>query len=528
MGRRIAVAAALLAIVAVPFCLRPAGPGARRAQDVVVVVTPNNEAIRHEFGRGFEAWYQARTGRTVKVDWRVLGGTSEIARLLDGSYLGSFRDLWTRRLGRPWNDEVEAAVLDDRLPASASAQARAARSAFLGSDAGCGIDVFFGGGNFDFERQAAMGTLVDGGIARSHPDWLGQGGIPESFDGNLYRDPHGRWYGCVVSCYGILYNRDALRRLGLPAPRRWSDLEDPRYVGEVALCDPTKSGSVAMAIENILQEQMRRRLSLGDGEPAAVRRGWLDGLRLVQRVGANARYFTDDSQKPPVDVADGNCAAGLCIDFYGRQQQEALRRRGAADRVGFVAPAGGTAYSVDPIGLLRGAPHAEAGRAFLEYVLSPEGQRLWNFDPGAPGGPKDFALRRLPVRRDFYERDDWKAYRSDPEADPYSGAGDLVYRPEWTSPLFAEMAFIVRVMCQDTHPDLVRAWRAIASAPEPARSRALSVLQDLSAVSYERAGGAIRQALESPDKLDAVRMAHRLADGFRTQYERAEAIAERR
>ena len=52
----------------------------------------------------------------------------------------------------------------------------------------------------------------------------------------------------------------------------------------------------------------------------AIEQGWIDGVRLMQRIGANARYFTDTSTKIPVDVSMGNAAAGLAIDFYGRYQ----------------------------------------------------------------------------------------------------------------------------------------------------------------------------------------------------------------
>ena len=39
---------------------------------------------------------------------------------------------------------------------------------------------------------------------------------------------------------------------------------------------------------------------------------------------------------------------------------------------------------------------------FIEFVLSIDGQKLWNFKTSSPGGPERFALRRMPVRRDFY------------------------------------------------------------------------------------------------------------------------------
>ena len=179
------------------------------------------------------------------------------------------------------------------------------------------------------------------------------------------------WFGSVISSFGIVYNRDAIKRLGFAAaPAQWADLGDPRFIGEIALCDPTKSGSITMAFENVIQQQMQAQLPATSSEAAAVRAGWMTGLQLIQRIGANARYFTDTSQKPPIDVADGDCAAGLCIDFYGNQQAEAVLRRGDSNRVGFTSPVGGTAYSVDPIALLRGAPNRHAAELFLEYALS--------------------------------------------------------------------------------------------------------------------------------------------------------------
>src|SRR5207248_2033648 len=103
--------------------------------------------------------------------------------------------------------------------------------------------------------------------------------------------------------YGILFNRDAWRRVGLERePSQWSDLADARLIGEVGLADPTKSGSVAKAFENIIQQQMQRRLQSSAGAPGrddgihslapaatnesrAIRQGWLDGMRMIQLIG---------------------------------------------------------------------------------------------------------------------------------------------------------------------------------------------------------------------------------------------------
>jgi iron(III) transport system substrate-binding protein len=546
---------ALIAVVALPFALRPRRAAPAKADDTVVIITPHNEAIRFEYARGFAEWYRARTGRTVSIDWRMIGGTSDIARFLESEYTAAFERHWTHVLGRTWSAEVLAAFQNGRLAADAPAAATEARGAFLASDVSCGIDVFFGGGTYDFERQAMAGRLIDSGLLRTHPEWFTAEVIPQNFGGEDYWRKDGLWFGTVLSSYGILFNRDALKRLGFTRdPAQWEDLADPRLSGEVGLADPTKSGSVAKAFENIIQQHMQRRLralaieapawSAADRERRAIREGWRDGLQLIQLIGANARYFTDSSQKPPIDVAAGDCAAGLCIDFYGRQQQEAVRRRSAsagsafttprepassapdaAERLGYVSPSGGSVASVDPIALLRGAKHRAAAIAFIEYSLSMEGQKLWNFRPGTPGGPQRFVLRRMPVRRDFYAHAEWKPLRSDPDESPFDQREPLVYREAWTGNSFREMAFLIRVMCLDQHAELARTWRAINAAPEPAKSRALAVMQDMDAADYDRVTGEIHTRLGAKDRVEEVRLAKELGDGFRANYARAEAIA---
>ena len=524
---------ALVAVLALPFLLRPGRVPALQADDTVVVITPHNEAIRSEFSIAFQKWYRERTGRSVALDWRVIGGTSEITRFLESEYIASFQNYWTRQLNRPWGTEVQAAFANGHLPADAPPVAREARAAFLDSKVGCGIDVFFGGGSFDFALQAAAGRLVDSGVRERHPEWFRPEVIPPSYTGQPYWDPEGRWIGAVLSNYGIISNLDAVARLHLDhAPENWDDLADPRLLGEVALCDPTKSSSIAQAFENVIQEQIYRERARLQGSAAAltpeqdrasVRAGWRNGLRLLQRIGANARYFTDSSQKPPIDVQQGNSAAGMCIDFYGRAEEQSARERSGVRRLAYRSPPAGTVVSCDPIALLRGAPHHDAAVAFIEFVLSLDGQRLWNFRPGTPGGPYRFALRRLPIRRDFYAHDEWRAFRSDPDNDPYAGAAPLVYNAAWTGGIFRETAFVIRVMCQDTHPQLVAAWRAIIAAGMPAD--ALEKFGDLSFVDYDQMTARVKKAMTAKSKVDEVLLARELAEQFRRNYAAAEELA---
>jgi hypothetical protein len=229
--------------------------------------------------------------------------------------------------------------------------------------------------------------------------------------------------------------------------------------------------------------------------PSAVEQGWLDGLRLIQRIGANARYFTDGASQVPIDVSMGNAAAGLAIDFYGRYQAETSRGPDGKERMVYVTPAGGSSISADPISLLRGAQHRELAVRFIHYVLSEEGQRLWNYSPATPGGPHRFALRRLPIRRDFYPSPDpavQTAYEShrphtvdalgDPGINPYALAGGFTYQSRWTGRHFSVHRDLIRAMCLDAGEELRAAWQAIIrnGGPEeqPEAVRTLGRLPD--------------------------------------------------
>ena len=99
----------------------------------------------------------------------------------------------------------------------------------------------------------------------------------------------------------------------------------------------------------------------------------------------------------------------------------------------------------------------------------------------------------------------------------------LVYRPEWTGGLFSELRFILRVMCLDSHPEMTEAWREIVAAGSP--PEAVAVFSDVSAVDYAAASERIKQALRAKDKVEELRLAKELGEGFRAQYARAAEIA---
>jgi len=445
---RIIVGVCFVAVLALPVVYQsdePAEPDAGEARRLVIM-SPHNEQIQHEFGRAFSLWHDKRFGERVEVDWRDVGGTSDMRRII----LSQLR--------------------------------MRARQGI--ADEGIGVDLIFGGGDYEFEHKFKPGVTVPMRDDRGEPLRDANGEVrlrrvsalqPVELDPNLMRhafatariadkklyDPEGYWYGAVLSSFGIVYNRDVVKLLGLNEPTTWADLADPRYYGNVALADPAHSGSIRVTYDAILQ-----------------RYGWARGVRTLRRVFANARYFAPGASKVPVDVTSGEAAAGMCIDFYGRFQAQTVGPGKVVDgpRAGYVAPNGATVVTADPIGMVRGAPSPTLARRFIEFVLSRQGQALWNFHVGAEvvapdgtvlRGPDRFALRRSPIRRDMYAH--FTEHMADP-VNPYHIARAL---PEGTPSYFMVLPDLLHAMCMDIHEELKAAWRAIGRTEDPELRRAM-------------------------------------------------------
>ena len=477
--------ALLASIIALPMALRrqSATTTPQAADDTLVILSPHNESIRQEFGEAFAAHWKKATGRTIYLDWRIPGGTSEIRMVLDAGF--------------------KAAEQTQRD--------------------GIGVDVFFGGGEPDFASQAKKGRLVALDVFKTNPEWFTKDGpVPETFTGERYFSPDHDWVSVCMSQFGICYNPDVLKRLKIPSPTTWSDLGDPRYFGEIALADPTKSGSVARTFELLVQSEMQRLLAIpGADRSAAMSAGWTTGLQLIQQMSANARYFTDSASKVPQDVGQGNAAAGMCIDFYGRSFAADLTSKSGKPRLIWTAPVGGTTLSGDPIAVLKGAKHATIAQDFVKFCLSPEAQTLWFGKPGTAGGPRHRALHRTPIRRDSYTPENL-ANSTMPTANPYADPGNFTYQKELTGAAFNTLRQLVKIMCIDSHEEMKSAWFALHKAGMPAD--ALAVFTDVSRVSYAQAGHG-DPLLDGPDPLKAADHAAELGEWFRTNYRRAEAMA---
>ena len=429
---KIAIIVLLVLIVGVPILLAPSDANQGDADGPkLVIYTPHNEQIRHEIRQAFNKWRVSNGEPAVVFDWRTPGGTTDIRKGILSQFEGQIE-----------SDE--------------------------GLDKGIGVDLFFGGGWYDH------GKVADG-LEISDDSWLRVVDDPQidtsvfkaafptptigseklyltrTFNENGEDNTLIAWTGVTLSSFGIVYNNDTLKQLGIDRPKTWRDLGDSRFRGWVALADPGHSGSISATFDTILR-----------------REGWNEGWRTLRMMYANARYFASDATRVPVDVSRGDAAAGLCIDFYGRFQAGAV----GEDRVGYSDPVENgksmTATTADPITLLRGAPNGKLAREFIAWLISPEAQSLWqNKRAGSTAEAADnlvrpdrFELRRQPIRRDVYTTKH-KAAWTDQALDPYTTA---VPFPEGTPNYFRLVAPVTKAMAIDIHHDLIAAWTALNKA----------------------------------------------------------------
>jgi hypothetical protein len=93
-------------------------------------------------------------------------------------------------------------------------------------------------------------------------------------------------------------------------------------------------------------------------------------------------------------------------------------------------------------------------------VLSEEGQLLWNTKPGAPGGPRETALRRLPVMPSVYAHSE----NFTDHVDPYQASGSFNKNSNREA-TFTILGELIEFSCMDTLDELRAAREAIAKSP---------------------------------------------------------------
>lgn len=195
------------------------------------------------------------------------------------------------------------------------------------------------------------------------------------------KDPDGYYYAGRLINTIIIYNTQQVKT----APTNWRDLLDPAYSGKVVLPTPANSGA-AVAFAGALS-----------GMPGF---GW----DYFDKLKANGAKQVSNNTQANERVASGEAVIGSTLDYMIRD----LKAKGSP--VDGAWPEEGAIFTPSPVGVLAASKNQAPARAFVDYLLSREGQQdmveVGNFIPirddvePPKGAPRLREIKRAPV--------DWK------------------------------------------------------------------------------------------------------------------------
>lgn len=165
------------------------------------------------------------------------------------------------------------------------------------------------------------------------------------YDTGLY-DKDMTYFSTKLITTGIVYNTGAPMK-----PREWADLVKPEAANLVAMPSPMTSGAAAVHMATLTSNSDL---------------GWAYYEKLaangVQPKGGNGGTFKA--------VASGEKLYGMVVDFVP------IRAKAKGSPVEFVFPESGVSAVTEPVAILKTANNVEAARAFVDFLLSLEGQEL--------------------------------------------------------------------------------------------------------------------------------------------------------
>jgi iron(III) transport system substrate-binding protein len=169
------------------------------------------------------------------------------------------------------------------------------------------------------------------------------------------RDPQGRWYGLTVRARTIMRSTE---RVGPRDVTTYAGLGDRRWRRRLCLRSGTSDYNISFVADRIAK----------DGEPAV--------RRLLERWMDNDPEILGSDVDVLNAIADGDCDVGLTNSYYLGRELE--------DDPGFpVAPVWadqggrGTHLNLSGLGVVAATDRPDQAKALVEYLTSPEQQRVF-------------------------------------------------------------------------------------------------------------------------------------------------------
>lgn len=238
-------------------------------------------------------------------------------------------------------------------------------------------------------------------------------------------DPSGTFEAFDVAGYEIVANPGLLRARSLAAPKSWRDLSAPVYAGQIVMPIAGKVEFSPALYDIILQSE-----------------GWEAGWALLSEIAANAELLASGAAPTSV-VKEGRAPLGLTIDFF------ALSAQANGLPVVFIYPLR-TAFLPAHIAITASTTRYDAAKAFVDFTLSKQGQRLM----------METDSSRHPARPDAYASK--AAHIVDPFTLPREAS--FAYDAEIGRRRPGLVSLLFDLALTDRHEEVIALWRAIHAA----------------------------------------------------------------
>lgn len=253
-------------------------------------------------------------------------------------------------------------------------------------------DVFIGG-NSNFHTE-----LVTGGyLEKYRSPVIKQAGIDTKF-----MDSDGYWTGWYLGALCLLYNEkrynEEVKPRGIKPPTTWDDLLNPIYKGQVIASNPATTGGAYL----MMAAQIFR---LGSEKA---------GFEYIRKLNVNVAQYTKGANGSIPLVSQGEAIVGFA---WGH---DTLKQKVQGNLPIVVVFPKDTGFEIGAASIIKGAPHLEAAKKFVDFLLSPTAGKI-NAENGyrypvrkgvelPPGVPAFESLQLAPwnLKRAADNVDKWK------------------------------------------------------------------------------------------------------------------------
>ena len=169
-----------------------------------------------------------------------------------------------------------------------------------------------------------------------------------------YRAADDKWFAATGYMAAFCVNNERIKAKGLPTPKDWADLLDPKFKGEIVMPNPVSSGTGYLQIVGILQQM---------GEE----KGW----KYLKDLDANVAQYIKSGSRPCKAARAGEFAVGTSLAFAAIQSiQEGFP-------VTMVIPSSGAGFELEASALMASSKNKADAKKFLDWTLSPEAAGIY-------------------------------------------------------------------------------------------------------------------------------------------------------